>query len=496
MLAPTNIYYSQDSISNRFGKCTQHSGVLIGKTLDDILSGKISINDISRIEIVSRDGVYRTADNRRLWVFKKLESLGECSKVPVRFIQYINPQKCVTESTIRVRGDPGGILWRTWTRATCRTKSVSSESGQTSRKVPIHLKNAYASPSNHVWQTKASTVHTAKSATSTFRHASNTGCTRNAISARLSSRCLSLHMLDNDSENSNDRTKTLPKNISSTSSAFKMIQSLFQSKSVSTKSDENLENLHGSSDNISSFSLTSKTAPAIMLPPSKVYYSQTHIKCHLSNLEKDIKNICDGTFPVAELKLEVYSYQRKMCAIDNEMLWKLRVAEKFQRCPYIQVQVVSIPICTSYPYYSDEIHIETETCLMLFSFCKTISKLPTLEAMRVDPSKILYSSSSIYDEYHGESILKALVDFRKHPEALNVVKYERKFYALENRKLWLCKQVSKIEKRLKKITVHVKMNMDYNMFRYFTANGYETVKIKKTQSYTDVEETFLDFLEG
>lgn len=91
--------------------------------------------------------------------------------------------------------------------------------------------------------------------------------------------------------------------------------------------------------------------------------------------------------------------------------------------------------------------------------------------MRVDPSKILYSSSSIYDEYHGESILKALVDFRKHPEALNVVKYARKVYALENRKLWLCKQVSRIEKRLKKITVHVKMNMDYNMFRYFTANG-------------------------
>uniref|UniRef100_A0A8W8J9L1 Uncharacterized protein n=1 Tax=Magallana gigas TaxID=29159 RepID=A0A8W8J9L1_MAGGI len=112
MLAPSNIHYSQDSISNRFGQCTQHAGVLIGKTLDDLLSGKISINDISRIEVVSRDGIYRSADNRRLWIFKKLECLGECSKVPVRFIQYINPQKCVIESTIRVRGDPGGTLWR------------------------------------------------------------------------------------------------------------------------------------------------------------------------------------------------------------------------------------------------------------------------------------------------------------------------------------------------------------------------------------------------
>lgn len=174
------------------------------------------------------------------------------------------------------------------------------------------------------------------------------------------------------------------------------------------------------------------------------------------------------------------------------MLWKLRVSEKFQRCPYIQVQVVSKPSFISYPYYSDDIHIESETSFVLFSFRKTISKLPTLEALRVDPSKILYISSSIYDEFHGESILTTLVNFRKHPVALNVVKYERNFYALENRKLWLCKQVSKIEKRLKKITVHVKMDMDYNMFRYFTANGYAT----KTQSYTELEETFLDFLEG
>lgn len=57
-LAPSEIYYSQDSISNRFGKSTEHSGELIGETLDDILSGEISIYDIDAIEVVYRDGDY------------------------------------------------------------------------------------------------------------------------------------------------------------------------------------------------------------------------------------------------------------------------------------------------------------------------------------------------------------------------------------------------------------------------------------------------------
>lgn len=39
-----------------------------------------------------------------------------------------------------------------------------------------------------------------------------------------------------------------------------------------------------------------KIAQTIMIPPLKVYYSQTHIRYNISTLEKDIRNICDGTF--------------------------------------------------------------------------------------------------------------------------------------------------------------------------------------------------------
>lgn len=54
----------------------------------------------------------------------------------------------------------------------------------------------------------------------------------------------------------------------------------------------------------------------------------------------------------------------------------------------------------------------------------------------------------------------------------------------------------KIEKRLKKIIVYVKMDMDYNMFCYFIVNGYVILKIKKIWFYIEMEELFLDFLEG
>lgn len=114
MLAPSRIYYSQDSISNKFGKSTEHTGVLIGETLDKLLTGECSIHDIKTIQVVCRNGMYLSADNRRLWIFKKLEELGECTEIPIRVTHYINPQKCVTGSTIRIRGNPGGNLWWTW----------------------------------------------------------------------------------------------------------------------------------------------------------------------------------------------------------------------------------------------------------------------------------------------------------------------------------------------------------------------------------------------
>ncbi|XP_065927828.1 uncharacterized protein [Magallana gigas] len=386
MLAPSRIYYSQDSISNKFGKSTKHAGVLIGETLDKLLTGECSIHDIKTIQVLFRNGRYLTADNRRLWIFKKLEELGECTEIPIRMTRYINPQKNVTGSTIRVRGNPGGHLWRTWN---------DRPSSSTERNSDL-------------------------------------------------------------SESDNQLLMSLPR-----------------------------------------MSLSSEVTKR--LPPSKLYYSESHIRCQLPELVKDIKMICNGQFPYTGVELKVYQYDDKYCALDNEMLWKLRVGEKFQKCSYIKFHVVAIPSCTSNSYFSEELHIESERSSFFFDFSQTIRELPTLETVHLELSKISYSASFIPDHYNGKSIVSSLADFMENQEALLVVKNGDTLYTLENRKLWIHKQISKIKRQPQKITVHIKMEMDSNMLRYFTSNFISphstAVKFMEVYPHLDHEKTFFDFLQ-
>lgn len=90
--------------------------------------------------------------------------------------------------------------------------------------------------------------------------------------------------------------------------------------------------------------------------------------------------------------------------------------------------------------------------------------------------------------------MESLADFREDPETLKVVRNGEKLYCLENRKLWVCKQVSRIERKLNKVSVEVKMDMDTSMLKYFTANDSTTVQIDRSHSFSDLREIFLDFL--
>ncbi|XP_052711018.1 uncharacterized protein LOC128185469 [Crassostrea angulata] len=113
-LSPSEIFFSQDSISNHFGNYTPHGNKLIGETLDDILLGKCKVTDLPTIKVVEKRGLWVTADNRRLWVFKNLQILGECEKIVVENAntrRILARKKCVLRS-IRVRGNEGGYLWR------------------------------------------------------------------------------------------------------------------------------------------------------------------------------------------------------------------------------------------------------------------------------------------------------------------------------------------------------------------------------------------------
>ncbi|XP_063397459.1 uncharacterized protein LOC134681749 [Mytilus trossulus] len=117
-LKPSEIFYSQDSIMNRFGDYTSHGNTYIGETLDQLLKGHCNVNSIPTISVVKKYGKWYTSDNRRLWVFRKAEDLGFLETIYVNEAYYLNENKFTTENggeSIRVRGrTPGGSLWRSW----------------------------------------------------------------------------------------------------------------------------------------------------------------------------------------------------------------------------------------------------------------------------------------------------------------------------------------------------------------------------------------------
>lgn len=89
---------------------------------------KISIYDIDTIKVENRNGDYISAGNRRLWMFKTLEELGECTKIPVIVVEEISSLKCAVSLTIKVRGNPGGFLWRTWIKSSSSSEEETDPS--------------------------------------------------------------------------------------------------------------------------------------------------------------------------------------------------------------------------------------------------------------------------------------------------------------------------------------------------------------------------------
>ncbi|VDI19866.1 Hypothetical predicted protein [Mytilus galloprovincialis] len=117
-LRPSEIFYSQDSIMNRFGDYTNHRNTYLGETLDQLLQGYCNVYSIPTITVVKKYGKWFTSDNRRLWVFRKAEEIGFLETIDVTVSSYLNGNKFTTENggtSIRVRGrTPGGSLWRSW----------------------------------------------------------------------------------------------------------------------------------------------------------------------------------------------------------------------------------------------------------------------------------------------------------------------------------------------------------------------------------------------
>ena len=145
-IRPSEIYFSQDSISNVFGNhCQQHKGKQIGTacegcqhrckhigtTLDQLCEGQITVSVIPPMGVTKKAGRWYSGDNRRLWIFREMEKLGKCTHIFVKLTR-VPPKKFTTLNrgeSVRVRGDPGGS-WHLKTSASTNMMPIQSNRPQ------------------------------------------------------------------------------------------------------------------------------------------------------------------------------------------------------------------------------------------------------------------------------------------------------------------------------------------------------------------------------
>ncbi|WAQ95539.1 hypothetical protein MAR_028229 [Mya arenaria] len=87
----------------------------IGDTLDDIIKGNIKVHQFPPISVTKKPGGNKwfTLDNRRLWIFHRLEAHGMCKEIDVNVVEYSlqHGRKFTSNNggvAISVRGFPGG----------------------------------------------------------------------------------------------------------------------------------------------------------------------------------------------------------------------------------------------------------------------------------------------------------------------------------------------------------------------------------------------------
>ncbi|KAH3869875.1 hypothetical protein DPMN_033048 [Dreissena polymorpha] len=119
-LKPSEIFYSQNSISSVFGG-GDYEGTPIGETLDKLVNGSISVFHIPTITVTKKPGSEKwyTLDNRRLWVFHHLQRKQPDTLIPVNVRDYcdlgeFNRNKFTSKNggrEIRVK-NPGGKWYK------------------------------------------------------------------------------------------------------------------------------------------------------------------------------------------------------------------------------------------------------------------------------------------------------------------------------------------------------------------------------------------------
>ena len=102
-LKPSEIFYSQDSISKKF-----NNGKTIYSTLDECRDNSFKVALIPNIRVCQKNERWYTLDNRRLWVFKRLEEEGRITDIEVNTVSsgFLTAKKFTTKNggvSVRIR---------------------------------------------------------------------------------------------------------------------------------------------------------------------------------------------------------------------------------------------------------------------------------------------------------------------------------------------------------------------------------------------------------
>ncbi|KAL3891601.1 hypothetical protein ACJMK2_003856 [Sinanodonta woodiana] len=98
-LKPSEIRYSQSTVSTVFDRQCLHRKKPIEDTFEEICEGRTTISSIPLITVCRHKDQWYTKDNRRLWVFKHLEALGKITTIMVNKIERSDvPDKKFTTS--------------------------------------------------------------------------------------------------------------------------------------------------------------------------------------------------------------------------------------------------------------------------------------------------------------------------------------------------------------------------------------------------------------
>lgn len=107
-----------------------------------------------------------------------------------------------------------------------------------------------------------------------------------------------------------------------------------------------------------------------------------------------------------------------------------------------------------------------------------LNQLPTLKTVTLRISQIYFTETTVTDTYENKSIAKVLVDSNATmtvPRNPRVVKFNRKFYALDNEILWILKEMQKVSTS----TLFVEANVKIEWMSIFSIVSVQIIIFKK-----------------